>query len=138
MLFGISIVGATGIDTSTLIMGSYNDEEAAIKQDLLARAGLRVVIADSTKFSRYSFQITSKFAKLHPSSIDPIITESAPDMDRIVPFTADRCDGTLSDSDRLREFLPVPVLLASELKELAEKEILDLMSQRAAQKKAGK
>lgn len=117
---GMSIVGATGVDTETLIMGSYNDEEAAMKLDLLSRSKIRIVVADSTKFGRNSFQITSKFAKIHPSSIDLIIVDSVPNMNEIL--RQNRSEEELGEGAMLfRRLLPVPVLLAEDVFEYKRK-----------------
>lgn len=113
--FGMTIVGATGIDVSTLMLGSYNDEEAAMKQALLERGKIRIVVADITKFDRYSFKITSRFARLHHSSIDLVVIDSCPDMEKICPGY--RTGIQESNLIRFLNFMDIPVLIADQIKQ---------------------
>ncbi len=72
--FSVSVIGATTIDRR--VAGAYNASEGAIKGNLLSRGGLKILVADSSKFSDYPLEASSSFVEITPDFVDCIVTDS--------------------------------------------------------------
>ncbi len=74
--FGITFVGATCVDFQTGQFGSDHERDARIKRKLLERGNLRVVVADSSKFSRIGMQSYHPFCPITSECVDLVVTDS--------------------------------------------------------------
>lgn len=73
--FSMSFIGATVVDLRNMFLGGDYDADSAIKSDFLSRSELKIVLADKTKFMGGSFAAYNRFAKIHPSVVDLIVTD---------------------------------------------------------------
>jgi DeoR/GlpR family transcriptional regulator of sugar metabolism len=73
--FGIAFVGATVVDLQEDRFGSDHQRISTMKAKMLGRSVLRVVLADSEKFTDEPLRAYDAYSKISPDSVDIIITE---------------------------------------------------------------
>ena len=73
--FSVSVIGATVVDLERETVGAYNDSESLMKAALLSRGGLRIVVADSSKFCRQAIDASASFSRISPEFVDLIVTD---------------------------------------------------------------
>lgn len=74
--FGMCILGSTRVDLDRFAVCSDSQEESALKNLIMDRSSLRVILVDDSKFQRGPGREGYKFASIEPRQIDLIVTNS--------------------------------------------------------------
>lgn len=109
--FAVAIVGATVVDLNLKQFGSDHYRDGVMKQKFLERSNIRIVVADSSKFSFSPMTRHHRYCAISPDCVDFIVTDSY----AAVMKALDIPEEERGDPVRtLIRYCPVPILEAGE------------------------